>query len=379
MQTTFRAIVEDTNLGHRPHRDADETATNSISKANRLFVFRFLCVSVPPSWIRFLLSAIIQAVIVLRVLMFLTFAVAPALSQPAPQPALPAVLGLFDRYPLVILAEEHWKRALGDFYISLVRHPDFPKQAGTLVLECGNSLYQPILDRYENGEDVPFEQISQVWRNTTKVLGWESPIYANLIAAVREVNRGLPPDKKIRVIASDAPIDWTRVHDERDYDQAFSGDKFFASAIEREVLAKNRKALVIMGINHVTRGGDRRGDPDVTTMIEKHAHHSTYVVLLGGINPSSDIASCCRASVVPVARHPTRTVDDFRPSRRRCRRCFSPSPPFRRTGCAGLGFLADGQIILSGNTASALNRIRLPAKHRKMETHAARDHGHLFN
>ena len=227
-------------------------------------------------------------VIALRVLIFLTFAVAPALSQPAPQPALPAVLGLFDRYPLVILAEEHWKRALGDFYVSLVRHPDFPKQAGTLVLECGNSLYQPILDRYENGEDVPFEQISQVWRNTTKVLGWESPIYANLIAAVREVNRGLPPEKKIRVIASDAPIDWSRVRDERDYDKAFGGNTFFASIIEREVLAKNRKALVIMGINHVTRGGDRRGDPDVTTMIEKHAHHCTYVVLLGGVNANSD-------------------------------------------------------------------------------------------
>jgi len=45
--------------------------------------------------------------------------------------------------------------------------------------------------------------------------------------------------------------------------------------IEREVLAKNRKALVIMGLNHVTRGGDRRGDPDLTSMIEKRARHST--------------------------------------------------------------------------------------------------------
>src|SRR6266404_3199380 len=289
MQTTFRAIVEDTKLGHhRAHRDADEAASNFISKQIACSFLRFLCVSVPPWWIRFLLSAIIQAVIALRVLIFLTFAVAQALSQPAPQPALPAVLGLFDRYPLVILAEEHWKRALGDFYVSLVRHPDFPKQAGTLVLECGNSLYQPILDRYENGEDVPFEQISQVWRNTTKVLGWESPIYANLIAAVREVNRSLPPERKIRVIAADSPIDWSQVRDDGDYDKAFGGDKFFASVIEREVLAKNRKALVIMGINHVTRGGDRRGDPDVTTMIEKYAHHSTYVVLLGGINPNSD-------------------------------------------------------------------------------------------
>ena len=60
--------------------------------------------------------------------------------------------------------------------------------------------------------------------------------------------------------------------------------------LEREVLARNRKALVIMGMNYVTRGGDRRGDPDLTTMIEKHAHHSTYVVLLGGMNPSTEPA-----------------------------------------------------------------------------------------
>jgi len=213
-----------------------------------------------------------------------------ALAQSAPQPAIPAVLALFDRYPIVILGEDHWQRANGEFYIQLVRDPQFAKRAGTLVLECGNSLYQPILDRYENGEDIPFDQIAQVWRNTTKVLSWESPIYANLIAAVRDVNRGLPAEQRIRVVAADSPIDWSQVHNSRDYEKSFGGDKFFASVIEREVLVKNRKALVIMGLNHVTREGDRRGDPDLTSMIEKRAHHSTYVIALTGAQPESDPA-----------------------------------------------------------------------------------------
>ncbi len=99
-----------------------------------------------------------------------------AFAQPAPQAAIPAVLSLFDRYPIVIFGEDHWQRANGEFYIQLVRNPEFAKRAGTLVLECRNSLYQPILDRYETGGDVPFDQIAQVWRNTTKVLSWESPI-----------------------------------------------------------------------------------------------------------------------------------------------------------------------------------------------------------
>lgn len=170
----------------------------------------------------------------------------------------------------------------------LVRNPQFPEHADTLVLECGNSLYQPILDRYENGEDVPFEQIAQVWRNTTKVLSWESPIYASLIETVREVNLTRPPERRIRVLAADAPIDWNKVKSRRDYAKAIQGDAFMATLIEREVLKKNRKALVIMGINHVTRGGDRRGFPNLATRLEKFAPHSTYVILLAGLPAESD-------------------------------------------------------------------------------------------
>jgi len=218
------------------------------------------------------------------------FSALAALAQSAPQPAKPAVLSLFDRYSIVFFGEDHWQRANGEFYIQLIRDPEFARRAGILVLECGNSLYQPVLDRYENGEDVPFDEIAQVWRNTTKVLSRESPIHANLIAAVRDVNRSLPAGQRIRVIAADSPIDWNQVHNSREYEKSFGGDKFFASVIEREVLSRNRKALVIMGLNHVTRDGDRNGYPDLTSMIEKRARHSTYVIALTGAQPDSDPA-----------------------------------------------------------------------------------------
>ena len=35
-------------------------------------------------------------------------------------------------------------------------------------MECGNSLYQPLLDRYIAGGYVPFGDVRKVWRNTTQ-------------------------------------------------------------------------------------------------------------------------------------------------------------------------------------------------------------------
>ena len=211
-----------------------------------------------------------------------------AYSQLTPQGAVPAIIAAFDQYPIVTIGEDHWVRAAGDFYIALVSDPEFRKHANTVVLECGDWRYQPVLDRYENGEDIPFEQISQVWRNTTKVAAWDSAIYPNLIAAVRDVNKTLDPADRIRVIAADSPIDWSQIHNSRQYEKAFGGNRFFASIIKQEVLDKNRKALVIMGDNHVTRGGDRWGNDDVTDMIEKHHHHLSYVVLFASAFAVSD-------------------------------------------------------------------------------------------
>jgi hypothetical protein len=234
----------------------------------------------------------------------LVFAVTAALyvtlgsEQAAAEPAIPAVLKLSGQYPVIELGEGHWSRPAGDFYQALVRAPGFAEHINTIVLECGNSRYQATLDRYINGEDISFDEISHLWRDTTKVASWESPIYSDLIAAVREVNRGLSAAQRIRVVAADAPIDWGKVRTHGDWESALGSNQLFASIIEREVLAKNRKALVIMGANHVTRGKGWHGETSVTTLLEKRAPRSVYVVLLWGLDAKSDPA--VTASPAPV-------------------------------------------------------------------------------
>jgi len=208
-------------------------------------------------------------------------------SEGEPEPAIPALLKAFDSYPVVALGESHWSKPAGEFYLSLVRAPGFSDHVNAVVLECGNSLYQPILDRYMNGEDVPYAELSLVWRNTTKVTSWDSPIYENLIRGLRDVNVNLPQARRVRVLAGDAPIDWSKIRTHKDWENALQGDDFFVDLIEREVLAKNQKALLIMGANHVTHGKNWFGDDDVTSLLEKHRHR-VYVALLWGIAGYTD-------------------------------------------------------------------------------------------
>jgi hypothetical protein len=88
-----------------------------------------------------------------------------------PEPAIPAILGAFDKYEVVAMPEDHGLKDLDDLIFALIRNPVFPEKVNDVVVECGNSLYQPILDRYITGEDVPLTEARKVWRNTTQ------PIY----------------------------------------------------------------------------------------------------------------------------------------------------------------------------------------------------------
>lgn len=80
------------------------------------------------------------------------------------------------------------------------------------MVEFASRSDQALLDRYIGGEDVPYTEVEHIWRDTTKVASWESPIYANWLAAIRQVNKNLPASRRIRVLAGDTAIDWRRIH-----------------------------------------------------------------------------------------------------------------------------------------------------------------------
>ena len=94
-----------------------------------------------------------------------------------PQPAIPAILATFDKYEIVGMSEAHGKKDVDDLILSLIRTPAFSEKVNDIAIECGNSLYQPILDRYIAGENVPFTEVRKVWRNTTQPMCSESGFF----------------------------------------------------------------------------------------------------------------------------------------------------------------------------------------------------------
>jgi hypothetical protein len=77
------------------------------------------------------------------------------------------------------------------------------------------------------------------------------------------------------VLACDPPVDWSRIHSADDFLPYMERDTTIASVIEREVLSKHRRALLLFGLGHVTHGGGAVGRyeqryPNATFVIADH-------------------------------------------------------------------------------------------------------------
>jgi len=149
------------------------------------------------------------------------------------------------------MPEAHDQKDLDDFILSLIRTPAFADKVNDIEVECGNSLYQSILDRYIAGEDVAFTEAQKVWRNTTQPMCGTSGFFEQLFPLVRAINQKLSPGKRLRVLAGDPPIDWQQVKSADDIRKFGSRNPTIASVMEKEVLAKHRKALMLFGTFHL--------------------------------------------------------------------------------------------------------------------------------
>ena len=224
-------------------------------------------------------------------------AVTPAASQVVPAPGIPAVLSAFDSYQVVALPAGHGMKDLDDFILALVRDPRFPDQVNDIAVECGNSLYQPLLDRYIAGMEVPLTEVRKVWRNTTQsMMCSRSAFYEQLFPLVRAINQRLPPHKRLRVLAGDPPIDWGQVKTSDDARRHFKRDETIATVMEIEVLARHRKALMLFGTFHLMHG---QGINAVSTY-EKKYPQVTFVISDLGNYDTSRFAAWPNPSLVPT-------------------------------------------------------------------------------
>ncbi len=199
----------------------------------------------------------------------------PQGANPIPEDAQRAILALFDKYEVVGgLNPSEGCKDVDDFILALIRNPAFPEKVNDIAVEGANSLYQSLLDKYIAGGDVPLSEAQQAWRNTTQPACDFSALYPELFPLVRRINQRigqkLALGKKLRVLALDPPVDWSKAMSRDDLRAFRNRDASIASVMGREVLAKHRKALIIIGVGHISdRGyGYEQKYPNATFVID---------------------------------------------------------------------------------------------------------------
>ena len=200
----------------------------------------------------------------------------PRGSKPIPEAAIPSILAAFDKYEVVAMPEDHGLKDLDDLIFALIRNPAFPDKVNDVVVECGNSLYQPILDRYIAGEDVPLTEARKVWRIPPLCSGWGSGFFEQLYPLLRAINQKLLPQKRFRVLTGGLPIDPEKVKSFEDILKLGPRDAHIASIMEKEVLSKHRKALMLFGTYHLLHMTEVRAS--AVSMYEKDYPNVTFVI-----------------------------------------------------------------------------------------------------
>jgi hypothetical protein len=142
------------------------------------------------------------------------------------------------------------------FFHTLLHNKTIQEILDVVIVEFANTDYQAILDRYIFGETVDLDDIRKIWRESTQPgqLG-EVSIYFNLLTKVRDINKKLPQNKKIRVLGGDPSINWKEINDFEDYKKqiGYRRDKFPAELAINFGIKQTKKVLIIYSEIHLTK------------------------------------------------------------------------------------------------------------------------------
>jgi hypothetical protein len=240
--------------------------------------------------------------ILLLILMLQAAAVSAAPAPPANTPAVAGVLAAFDHADIVTLGERPWSKLDSDFRCALVSDPSFPDKVDDIVVSFGNSRHQDLLDAYLlDLKPVPRDTLSKVWEDCGIPGAWDSPVYSYFIDCVRRANQKRVRDQRVRVLAGDPPYDWSTIRSMEDIKAYGPPGTFVLDLVEREVVAKKRKALMIYPARNFFRR-DRGLGPKENLTLSLEAQHPQLRVYVVGTAPehSTAIDSLTSLSGFPV-------------------------------------------------------------------------------
>jgi hypothetical protein len=167
-----------------------------------------------------------------------------------------ALIDAFKSHAVVALGEgPHGNEQGYAFRLSLIRDTRFAAVVNDVVVECTSSLYQDVVDRFVAGGDVSAGVLLKVWRNGIEPDGCDRPTWEGFIRAVRDVNATLTAGRRLRVLLGEPPVDWEGSLSPKEVFDKWGPlrDSHAAEVIQREVVKKGRRALIVYGDGHLHR------------------------------------------------------------------------------------------------------------------------------
>jgi len=175
------------------------------------------------------------------------------------------VIGLFDRYDVVVLCERpHPEATQWDFIYDVVRDPRFIDRVGHVFTEYGAREMQPYLDSMMAADGLSagkvHDRIVQIMRNWPVWPIWHNTNFYDYLTRLYALNQSLPPAKRIRLHFTDASVNWPVITTKEDYRAYWRAtrdrDQNMARCVIEQMgeLAKSwsipPKCLVVMNYRH---------------------------------------------------------------------------------------------------------------------------------
>src|SRR5262245_1432578 len=178
------------------------------------------------------------------------------------------VAATFDEHRFIFLGSTHGDAKIHEFLLCLLSRPAFQRRVADVLVEWANPLHQELVDRYLlKLEPVPEVELGAVWFDTDYPPLWARlPQIPQFYAAVRTINQGLEPARRIRVLGGCEPVDWSGVRTATDLARCPYKNNWAAHVVAEHFAPQpEKRLLVVYGDRHV----DHDAGPLMLSLEEK--------------------------------------------------------------------------------------------------------------
>jgi len=153
---------------------------------------------------------------------------------------------------IIGLGEAHWFQKLFNQLSQLILAPEISHLFSDVVVECGNSKHQSLLDDFIAGKDVSSEALQSIWLDSIVFPAWLPSQYGDLFYQIRKANfkRTTP----IKVHLTEPRFEWQDIKSKAEFIR-INGNRDLAlfEYVKENLVEENKAAIVLVGARHLLK------------------------------------------------------------------------------------------------------------------------------